>query len=255
LPGVCCACFTDCCDDDCNPCRPCPTGPTGPTGFTGQTGFTGATGFTGPTGSAGEVGLAGDTGATGFTGETGPTGFAGEVGEVGATGATGFTGETGPTGFAGEVGEAGATGATGFTGATGATGATGTPGLNAGIPALFWNSTASFVVEELVPSYLTWSVGSLIDFPGRIVMPRDGTVANLFVQTSVLIPALQSLIVTVFRNGIATGLTTSISNGNANSDLTNSFFVDAGDHITVQVTADGLVLDFALSMIASVTLL
>lgn len=72
-----------------------PQGPTGPQGPKGAAGDTGPQGATGPQGPEGPQGQKGDTGATGPTGPQGLQGPQGEQGPVGPTGPKGDQGEPG----------------------------------------------------------------------------------------------------------------------------------------------------------------
>lgn len=72
-----------------------PQGPTGPQGPQGAAGDTGSQGATGPQGPEGPQGQKGDTGATGPTGPQGLQGPQGEQGPVGPTGPKGDQGEPG----------------------------------------------------------------------------------------------------------------------------------------------------------------
>lgn len=72
-----------------------PQGPTGPQGPQGAAGDTGPQGATGPQGPEGPQGQKGDTGATGPTGPQGLQGPQGEQGPVGPTGPKGDQGEPG----------------------------------------------------------------------------------------------------------------------------------------------------------------
>jgi hypothetical protein len=134
-----------------------PTGETGPTGTIGSTGKIGRVGITGPTGSTGQTGPTGSIGKTGPTGSTGQIGPTGSIGQTGPTGSIGKTGPTGPQGTTGSIGPIGPTGALGPTGLNGLIGPTGSAG---------GSSTITILLNHVVASSLTSSVGDITPVPG-----------------------------------------------------------------------------------------
>jgi hypothetical protein len=127
----------------------------------------GVAGATGATGATGPQGLTGLQGQQGLTGAQGPAGVQGPQGATGATGVVGATGPVGSVGATGAAGIAGPAGASGASGANGATGATGAPGL---IYQGAYDSTANYVLGDVVvfagASYASLAAGNRGQTPG-----------------------------------------------------------------------------------------
>lgn len=74
----------------------------------------------------------------------------------------------------------------------------------------------------------------------RTLVSRAGTVKNLYVKLSAALGAGKTGTVTVYKNGVATTLLTTLSVGPTSfNDITNSFTVVAGDEIGIQVATTG----------------
>lgn len=78
-----------------------------------------------------------------------------------------------------------------------------------------------------------------------MTMPRPGTVQNLYVKLRSAQPAGGTLIFTVMKNGVATGITVTFAAGaiagTIASDLTHSATYAKGDTISVQITNNSAV--------------
>lgn len=89
---------------------------------------------------------------------------------------------------------------------------------------------------------LTRFFGSLVgaaDVDARMPMPYKGTIKNMYIEINTPATTGESFTYTAFKNGIAQGVTTSISGAAATtaSDLTHTFNVAAGDTVSVRVVA------------------
>jgi hypothetical protein len=86
---------------------------------------------------------------------------------------------------------------------------------------------------------VTLSASSAAGF--RTVMPRAGTIKNLFAAVSVAPGAAKSWAFTVRKNGVDQALTCTISGASATnaSDTSHSFTVTAGDEIEIKVAPSG----------------
>lgn len=74
----------------------------------------------------------------------------------------------------------------------------------------------------------------------RTMVSRSGTVSNLIVRLSTGLLSGKTGSVTVYKNGIASALSTTLSVGTLTfSDNTNSFNVVAGDEISIKITTTG----------------
>jgi hypothetical protein len=241
-----------------------PVGATGPQGPTGATGATGATGPEGPQGPPvsfqGAWNIAttyalGD--AVSYNGSSYISLVAGNVGfqpdisnvkwallaQAGTPGAAGAAGVQGPQGIQGPSGLQGPAGPTGPTGATGATGATGPAGpAGSGVNAVSFSM--SFVNPGVAGTYYISPLFTAANLNGNaslgsnfVAMPVACTMSALNVgvnnyQTS----GPDTTTITVYKNGIATPMTCSVTtNGNGSScqDATHTFAVAGGDSITV----------------------
>jgi hypothetical protein len=180
------------------------TGPTGPTGATGPTGQTG------PTGAASTV--------TGPTGATGPTGTA-------LTGPTGPTGQTGPTGGAG---------------ATGNTGPTGTSAPS--IP--LWTWTASGGNTSGATRYLNAAASAAAVTAtiaqGETINGAGGTFTGIRLTASLgTAYAVDTITFEIIVNGVASGLTVSITPGNTVDFSVGSIAIASNARVAVQVSQSG----------------
>jgi hypothetical protein len=234
-------------------------GPAGPTGPAGASGPTGPTGPMGPTGPAGAIGPSGPSGAEGPAGPTGPSGAAGAAGPSGPSGAAGAAGPSGPSGAAGAAGPSGPSGPAGSAGAAGPSGPQGAPGVQGnpgatgpsgpsgpagpGGPAQIFVS--GFVSATATPAF--HSIGSATTLSTnhgyvQTIMPAACTFNALYVSGTISASAgADTLTVTVFKNGVATALTTAVAVSTLNtpvtsSDTAHSFSVAAGDTVALQVT-------------------
>jgi hypothetical protein len=233
-------------------------GPAGATGATGATGPAGPTGATGATGAPGTAGPAGNTVLSGTTAPANGVGVDGDyyintstnmlygpkaggvwpagislVGPAGATGATGATGAAGP---------AGSTGATGATGATGPAGATVTVGT---IFVSRFGAPPSLLTDFYMPiSGLTTGTLSY-QFYNRqaTTMPASCTFSSIYVSgtiTSSSPPPNTTVTVTLWKNGAATPLSTSVALSTQDVSVTSSssanpVSVSPSDTVALQV--------------------
>ncbi len=214
----------------------------------------GATGATGATGAAGAAGAAGATGATGATGAQGTPGVPGLPGTPGATGSTGATGPAGSTGATGSTGPTGATGAFGVTGSTGATGATGPSGATGATgtgPLVFMSHFVNPVTPggwyepidgaEVSTNGLSLAAPQLYAVQAS-TMPIACTFTGIYARGVVVqTPAVDSFTITLWKNGVATGLsTTLVVPASLNSITTvstvGSVSVVSGDSVALYVT-------------------
>jgi len=226
-------------------------GPAGPQGTAGATGAAGAQGPVGPTGLTGSTGPAGPTGATGPTGPTGPIGPTGLTGSTGPAGPTGLTGATGPAGPAGSTGATGAQGNMGNPGPAGSTGPAGPAGQGIGLNAFY---TLLTIVNEGPPeaantTYFFTPIGNSTGNFDTQTTITGGTADNFMTAPSSCtmkalnisvdnfdVPASDTTTVTVYLNGSATSMQTSVTtDGNivSSSDTTHTFAVAAGNLISI----------------------
>ena len=211
----------------------------------------------GPQGLQGPQGQQGDTGPQGPQGNTGPQGPQGNTGPQGPQGSTGAQGPQGNTGSQGPQGNAGSPGSQGPQGSSGPAGPTGPAGLGVDSFAtlLSFNNWGPPEVANTVyftdPSHLEYNND---DFPNpadpNITSISAGGYANFMIApTSCTMSALTLTVnnfystatqdtvkVTVYHNGNATGMSASVTvDGNTQTDrvTTNTFSVSAGDTISL----------------------
>lgn len=241
-----------------------PAGPTGATGVTGAAGPVGATGPAGPTGSTGATGATGPQGppvsfqgtwsnattyalgdAVFFNGSSyislvsGNLGFQpdisnmkwGLLAEAGTNGTNGTTGATGPSGPTGPQGPAGPTGPAGTNGS----------GVNAISYAMQFTNPGSGAAGTnyfFSPLYATGTFTGNTTIGGNFVaMPVACTMSALNVGVNnYQTPAADVTTLTVYKNGVATAMTCSVTtnnNGSSCQDATHTFSVAGGDSISV----------------------
>jgi hypothetical protein len=149
----------------------------------------------------------------------------GPQGDTGATGATGAQGDQGIQGETGPEGVAGATGATGSTGSMIFGGGSGTSNLS--------NTASNFMPAGAFGVQTTSA-------PVQIPIPLGGVVNNLQVRLSGNPANGRSYTFTVLRNGVASGLTCTVSGSSATSCTdTDATVWSAGDTIALQSTPSG----------------
>ena len=253
------------------------TGPLGPTGATGGMGIpgtaanTGATGPLGPTGATGGMGIPGTAANTGATGPLGPTGPSGPTGPGGSAANTGATGPLGPTGPSG-TGTTGATGPGSGSPATMEFSASGTFTAVNGTNSFMLGSGSTLVLNNFGTTAFQ---GSLMPTQNNspwymFRVPRAGTLSNLrfsavlIMQTALSVeykctvvtasspsdpPAVTSVGTTVSVDVTdleATFDTPSTAPNvgqlvyGANSDLTHSIAVNAGDYVGLLLRLTGV---------------
>jgi Collagen triple helix repeat (20 copies)/TGF-beta propeptide len=272
------------------------TGATGPQGAIGPIGATGAAGAIGPQGPTGATGATGPTGATGtfslasnyasgttysqgqvvfcatacstngssyislVSGNAGfdpPTsnvkwGLIAQAGATGTTGATGATGATGPSG------------PTGPTGATGATGAAGPAGSGAHIflaSVVLGQANVATQFFSLNSSGEPSQSGTFITYNQfATTLPQACTFDSMYVNSgqSEFGNFTSHITITLFQNGAATALTTTItpptSNTLASAQITGqSVSFAAGDTAAVQATSTSFSTDASFVPIANVS--
>jgi hypothetical protein len=159
----------------------------------------------------------------------------------------------GIAGIAGTIGATGATGA-GAAGANGATGATGAAG-SSGIGTVFLFGASS----------ITYNPSSTYLPPGgpyggnniaekKITVPVSGTVSKLYLNQTAGTGA-DRVIYTVYKNGVATTLTTTtLTTATSGSDVVHSFPVNAGDNLSVIVSFIGSTSAFPTNVTLSILL-
>lgn len=136
------------------------------------------------------------------------------------------------------LGEVKGVGPTGPTGATGATGPTGPQGSSSGA-VLMWaaasngnGTTVAYLPALPYDAGLSASTGGQI--ASTLVMPRAGTLRNLFVATLSASVGLSTTF-TVQVNGVDTAITcTMASSTTSASDTTHSVSVSAGDQVRLK---------------------
>ena len=115
--------------------------------------------------------------------------------------------------------------------------------VDGGTAMLSGNSSNTAVNNTTLYYPVTGGVaGSATDISGgtRNLMSRAGTVKNLYVKLSAALGAGKTGTVTVFKNGVATALKTTLSVGpTAFNDTSDTFTVAAGDEISIEVTTTG----------------
>jgi hypothetical protein len=182
---------------------------------TGAGGAGGGVGPQGPQGVQGDVGPQGDVGATGATGAQGDVG---PQGDVGATGATGAQGDVGPQGPQGDVGPQGPAGETPTTGGyfviTGERNSSATTGL-----------------------YFAFGNGSSTLNSVRIEQTCIANTLSISAQTAFT----GTFTAEIYKNGLSTGKTASVTSGNATGGATGlNLSVTAGDQIAIYCSAGGV---------------
>jgi hypothetical protein len=128
--------------------------------------------------------------------------------------------------------------------ATGTPTATGNIGLSAlftsanGQESLIGSSTNNFISQTAI-TYIGPSIYQLgTDQLAAAVMPTDGIVDHLYVSVPYALPATASIQFTVFKNGVATSITTTCSAQTMPqqcTDLTHSLSVAPRDTISLQI--------------------
>jgi hypothetical protein len=197
----------------------------GGVGLAGAKGATGAQGLQGLTGAAGAAGLPGLPGATGATGLPGLPGNDGTQGPIG------------PTGLQGLQGLAGAAGATGPTGLQGVQGLTGDAGPGAGIIS---GSSDGIVIAtgQFIGPFATPP-----DSVGNVAFPVQsaGTLSHFTAKVQLAVGATGTLTFTVYKNGVATAVTCTVSGVAAKtcSDLTHTASFGPGDTVAVGAVSGG----------------
>jgi len=263
------------------------TGATGPQGPAGPTGATGATGATGPQGPAGPTGPTGATGtfslasnyATATTYSQGQVVFCSTTCSTNgssyislADGNTGFDPPTSNVKWAliaqaGAIGATGATGPAGPTGPTGPTGATGPQGPAGSGSHIFTasvilgqaNSTTQFF--SLNSSYDPSNVGTFLTYNQfATTFPQACTFDSMFLTSgqSGFGSFGSPITITLFRNGVATALTQTITppstNTLASSQITGqSVAISAGDTVALQATSTSFTTNGSFVPIATVS--
>ena len=212
-----------------------PTGPPGPTGHKGPKGCRGPDGYQGPPGCQGPPGYRGPPGWQGPPGTEGPPGCQGPdgcKGPDGCQGPPGCPGDKGPPGDkGGPTGEVGPTGPPGPTGKgdPGPRGPTGLEGPSKSV--LFYNSGNCNIPFD---KFIGWGgVEVKADF-AEIIVPRNGTLKDLYVHCVVPSPATYNYKVNV--DGKMTLLLVKLSMGqqDVNNIMTN-INVMAGQRVSIQV--------------------
>lgn len=211
-----------------------------------QAGLPGAPGAQGPTGPAGTngpigpIGPIGPQGADGAKGDVGPAGSEGPAGAAGSTGATGATGPKGDVGSAGPAGPAGATGATGATGAKGDTGAQGASGPQGAGGDIMLAGNVDFVDPADAAGFFGlggtgFVAGAATDV--QSAMPFAGTLSgfNVHVQSG----SGAALILTVYKNGSATGISCTVISTAAQCASSSTLVFATGDTFAVGETRSG----------------
>ena len=173
--------------------------PSGIIGATGATGPANTTVSVGTTTTGAPGGTAAVTGVTGlgtltlnFTVPQGPTGPTGGTGGTGATGSIGPTGPTGP---------AGATGSTGVTGSVGSNGIGTLTGGSSGAIVPSGIQNFSVIQGQMTPGTANVS----------IQVPQAGNVVDLYANVSAALTGTTTITFTVYKGGVATGLSCTIS--------------------------------------------
>jgi hypothetical protein len=147
----------------------------------------------------------------------------------------GATGATGPTGATGNNGSTGAVGATGPTGATGAAG----PGSI--FVTRFISSTIATVFQPVEGANIGGNAGVVVYNLQATTMPGSCTFSAMYVNgTITTAAAADTLTFTLFKNGVATSMSTTLSVSTlntlvSNSTTANAFSVVTGDTVAIQV--------------------
>ncbi len=133
-----------------------------------------------------------------------------------------------------EGGITGATGATGPTGPTGATGATGAS--NGGVIGFGSRGISATTTTRFLDPW--WeAANALTTDVNRLIMPRAGTLRNLFIHHGIPGGNGGAIVYTILVNGVATALAVSLPSTSAvGSDLVDSIAVVQGDEISCRVT-------------------
>jgi hypothetical protein len=101
---------------------------------------------------------------------------------------------------------------------------------------LAFNGGSSTVPAGVATRYVGFGSLSAASDDATIVLPRGGTLKNLYVWTDAAVNT--GITVTVYKNGVATGLTVTLSGGvTSGSDLVNTVAVSAGDIIYIEVSS------------------
>lgn len=81
---------------------------------------------------------------------------------------------------------------------------------------------------------------STTESSASVPIPRSGTLKNLYVKCVTNSLGTGSLVITVYKNGVATALSTSMGVGvTSNADTTNTVSITAGDTISVNLNNTG----------------
>lgn len=216
-----------------------PTGPHGPTGCKGLKGCRGPDGYPGPPGCQGPPGYRGPPGYQGLAGCEGPPGCKGPDGDKGPDGCKGDKGcpgdkgpGGGPTGDSGNIGPTGPTGK-GDRGDTGLPGPTGKEGPSKSV--LYYNSGSCYIQ---CGKYIGWGRSESKAEFAEIIVPRDGTIKDLYVHSAVESWADLKYIVNI--DGTGTNLEATLLVGEQDSSETSTIVdVTKGQRISIQVTEIG----------------
>lgn len=157
----------------------------------------------------------------------------------------GSVGVTGPTGPVGNTGTSGSTGPTGSIGPTGSSGI--------GAVLVFGASSISYSASTtfLAPGG-PYTGNNAIE--KKITVPASGTISKLFFN-QVAGTGSDRVIYTVYKNGIATSLTSTVfASSSSGSDIINSFSVSIGDTISVAVSFIGATSAFPTNLTLSMLL-
>jgi hypothetical protein len=101
-------------------------------------------------------------------------------------------------------------------------------------------STGTSVWAPIIGSWQVsplWNNNSTSVCGTQNLMSRAGTIKNLYVKSSAASGAGTNIIITVYKNGVATTLTTTLANATSGTDLTHTVTVAAGDEIGIVISS------------------